>query len=532
MALDNPDPGFRDYLSALRRRRFVVVAAAAGALLAAVVFSQLQTPRYAATAELLLRQRTTEALFNQDNGQRNDPTRALNTEIRVLNSGPVQDRVRKKLGVVPDVSGRPIGQTDVVAIRVESNDAKLAAAAANAYAEAYIDHRRTQAVDDLFQAGQKIQEKLAELQRQIDAASPTQQVSLEENRAFFESERDKLQLTAELTTGGAEIVKHATVPSDPFSPTPVRNAVVALSLGLLIGAGVALLIEYLDDSIKDKEGLERAASGLPVLGLIPAVPGWKAKDESRIVSISEPTSPPAEAYRTLRTAVEFLGLDRPVRVIQVTSPRAREGKTTTVSNLGVALAGAGYEVVVVCCDLRRPRLHEFFGVSNTKGFTSLLLGESPAASLQPVPNVDRLGILPSGPIPPNPSELLSSRRAGEVLASLPTDRRIVIVDSPPVLPVTDALVLARWVDVTLLVCSVSETSRKEVARAVELLKHVDAPLVGTILNGVKAEGSYGYEYAYAYAYGGKGQNGSRRQRVGRTRRPLRATPQSRRTDEG
>jgi non-specific protein-tyrosine kinase len=518
MALDSPELGFRDYLSALRRRRFIVIAAAASALLAALVFSQLQTPRYEATAELLLRQRATEALFNEDSRQRSDPTRALNTEIRVLNSGPVQEIVQRKIGAVPEVSGTPIGQTDVVAVRVASEDAKLAAAGANAYAEAYIDHRRTQAVDDLFQAGQKIQEKLAQLQQQLDEASPTQRVSLEQNRAFFENERDKLQLTAQLASGGAEIVKRAKVPTDPYSPTPVRNGIVAMSLGLLIGAGAALLIEYIDDSIKDKDGLERASSGLPVLGLIPAVQGWKAKDETRIVSLNEPTSPPAEAYRTLRTAVEFLGLDRPVRVIQVTSPRAREGKTTTVSNLGVALARAGYEVVVVDCDLRRPRLHEFFGLPNAKGFTSVVLGENLTTSLQPVPNVDRLAVLPSGPTPPNPSELLSSRRTGEVLASLPTERRIVLVDSPPVLPVTDALVLARWVDVTLMVCSASETSRKEVARAVELLKHVDAPLVGTILNGVKADGSYAYEYAYSY--GGKSQNGSSRQRSSRSRSTL------------
>jgi non-specific protein-tyrosine kinase len=262
--------------------------------------------------------------------------------------------------------------------------------------------------------------------------------------------------------------------------------------------------------VKSKDDLERA-SGLQTLALIPAVEGWRDRDEARLVSVAEPTSPPAESYRTLRTSIQFLGLERPLRTLQVTSPAAGEGKTTTLANLAVALARAGQQVVVACCDLRRPRVHEFFGLSNGIGFTNVLLGEAPlSAVLQPVEGVERLAVLASGPLPPNPSELLASRRTADVLAALAGGADVVLVDSPPVLPVTDAAVLAGQVDATVLVATVGDTTRREVARAVEVLRQVGAPLVGTVLNGVPTEGGYGYSYdGYGY-YAADARSGRRR----------------------
>jgi non-specific protein-tyrosine kinase len=154
-------------------------------------------------------------------------------------------------------------------------------------------------------------------------------------------------------------------------------------------------------------------------------------------------------------------------------------------------------VVIICSDLRRPRIHEFFGLSNEVGLTSVLLGEaSISTALQPVEGVDRLSVLASGPLPPNPSELLQTRRNAEVLAGLQADGHFLLIDSPPVLPVTDALVLSKRVDATLLVCASGSTGRKELSRAVEVLRQVDAPLIGAVLNGVTHESSYGYSYQY------------------------------------
>jgi len=195
----------------------------------------------------------------------------------------------------------------------------------------------------------------------------------------------------------------------------------------------------------------------------------------------------------LRTSIQFTALDRPIRVLQVTSASAQEGKTTTIVNTAVAMARAGLEVVVVCCDLRRPRLHEFFGLPNDEGFSSVLLGRTPLSSaLQQVPGQPRLSLLASGATPPNPSELLSSPRTFEVINSLKAGADMVLVDSPPVLPVTDSLVLSRHVDATVVVT----TTRKDFRRTVELLNQVDATVLGVVLNGVKGGDGYGSYYGY------------------------------------
>jgi capsular exopolysaccharide synthesis family protein len=439
----------------------------------------------------------------------------------------VRDLVRKKIGKAPTVQVGAVGTTDLVTIRAESTDAKQAAVIANAYASSYIEFRRKQALDDFSAASEQVQTKLTDIQSQIDnlgsatanlpacvdarttpdacsqraAADATvtqRRTTLISQLGLFQQRLDQLQVDSALASSGAQLVTPASTPSKPFAPTPLRNAILAIFLGLIFGVGLAFLAEYLDDSIKGKEDFERAVPGLGILALIPLVADWKAKDQSRVVSLSEPTSPAAEAYRILRTSIQFLGLERQVRIIQVTSASAQEGKTTTLANLAVAFASSGLRTVAVCCDLRRPRLHEFFDMDNTLGFTSVLLGEvALSAALQPVPGQERLLLLASGPLPPNPAELLSSSRAADLLRNLAAQADVVLVDSPPVLPVTDSLVLSQRVDSTVLVSSASTTTRKAAARAAEMLQQVNAPLIGAVLNGVTEESGYG---GYASRY--------------------------------
>jgi non-specific protein-tyrosine kinase len=209
----------------------------------------------------------------------------------------------------------------------------------------------------------------------------------------------------------------------------------------------------------------------------------------------------SEAYRALRTSVQFVALRQPLQTLLMTSPKSSEGKTTTISNLSVTLARSGKNVVVVDCDLRRPRLHEFFDVSNEVGFTSVLLGDEPLLSA--LQRVDigaggTLSVLPSGPLPPNPSELLGTNRVAELLTSLQATADIVLIDSPPLLPVTDALVLSRRVDGVLLVTTAGVTTRRDLARSVGLLHHAEAPIIGIALNAVSADADYGGDYGYSY----------------------------------
>lgn len=218
-----------------------------------------------------------------------------------------------------------------------------------------------------------------------------------------------------------------------------------------------------------------------------------ALDMEGLVTVADPRSPVAEAYRTLRTNIQFSSLDRKVRTLLVTSTGAAEGKSTTIANLGVTFALTGNRVVLVDSDLRRPSLDKIFGLANQHGLTSLMLDESdPVAALQTTP-VERLRVLTSGPLPPNPSELLASQRLDRIVSALSDAADIVLFDSPPIIAVTDAAVLARKVDAVLLVVSAGKTRREHAARARQLLEKVGANVLGVVLNNAQIDESL-YQY--------------------------------------
>jgi len=503
----------RDYLKLIERRKWIIVIAVVAMVGAAYAMSKAQTPVYEGTADFVLRPNTSAFSGESSGGQEEV---SVETVIQEVQSQPVREAVAAQLGQAPLVSVKPVGDSQVVRVRAESTDAKQAAAVANAYVDKFIEVRRQKTIDSLVATIDKLQPKIAELQGQIAALDAevartpllgrgekesqisSRREALVSQQAVYKQTVDELQVRMQLSPGGVEVVAHAQVPTRPIKPNPTRNALVALPVGLIFGLGLAFLYDYLDDSIKSKEDLERFTGGnIPVLGIIPAMT-WRSRSRSPVVALSEPNLPAVEAYRTLRTSVQFLGLDRPLACVQVSSPVTAEGKTTTLANLAVVLARAGTNVIVVDCDLRRPRIHECFNLRNSEGFTSVVLGEAPlSAALQRVEGQERLSVLTSGPIPPNPSELLASRRTAEVLAALRTQGSIVLLDCPPVVPVTDASVLASSADATLLVAASGTTTRKQLHRAIELLRQVDAPLMGLVFNRVTmAELEYGYSSDY------------------------------------
>ena len=216
-------------------------------------------------------------------------------------------------------------------------------------------------------------------------------------------------------------------------------------------------------------------------------------EATTLITVAQPRSPVSEAYRTLRTSIQFLGLDRDLKTILITSAGPNEGKSTTLANLAVTFAEAGRDVIAVDCDLRRPSLHTLFDVPNERGLTTAISDEIPLSEVLISTSVPHLRVLPSGIVPPNPSEILGSQRMDRVIAGLRDLADIVLFDAPPTIAVTDAAVLGVKVDGVLLVVSAGKTKRDHAVRAKGLLEKVNAKVLGVVLNNVKFDGSL-YQY--------------------------------------
>jgi capsular exopolysaccharide synthesis family protein len=316
-------------------------------------------------------------------------------------------------------------------------------------------------------------------------------------QAVLKEQLAQMQVSGAVDSGDVVLVTPAQTPTSPSSPKPVQDGLLGLAAGLALGLGAAFLRDSLDDKLASKEAAEHAGSA-PVLAMTPVVKSWR-RQEALVVVTSEPTSPAAESYRSLRTSLQFARQEGQLHSIVVTSPGVAEGKTATLANLGVVFAQAGERVVLVSCDLRRPRIGSFFGLGEQEGLTSILLGRRTLEeALLPVPGFDRLSLLPAGPVPPNPAELLNSAPTQNIFARLRERFDLVLIDSPPVLPVTDAAILSRHADATLMLAAVGQTRRGELHRAVERLDQVGAKILGLVLNKVTRQTGRTYGYSYSY----------------------------------
>ncbi len=218
--------------------------------------------------------------------------------------------------------------------------------------------------------------------------------------------------------------------------------------------------------------------------------------QPNLITLTDPRAPAAEAYRTLRTNLYFSSLDRALETLLVTSAAPGDGKSTTLGNLAVTMAQGEKRTILVDADLRRPALHKLFGVSNSQGLTTMIVDESALADPPLVETgVENLWLLPSGPLPPNPAEILGSRRLEDIIAALKTRADVILFDAPPVVAVTDAVVLGTKVDGVLLVFSAGKTRREHALRAKEMLERVQVRLVGAVLNNASPDQSMGSYYA-------------------------------------
>lgn len=272
--------------------------------------------------------------------------------------------------------------------------------------------------------------------------------------------------------------------------------------GLMLGFGLALLLHFLDRTIKDASQLERAV-GISVLGIIPVIDDKGTAPQGRDLHVhSQPRAPAAECCRAIRTNILFAGADKPLRVLTISSPNPRDGKTTSAISLGTTIAQSGARVLLVDSDLRRPRLHAALGTTRTVGLTNLILGDSEIEDVVKTTDVPNLYLLPCGPQPPNPAELLLTNRFNEVLSELSSRYDFVLLDSPPILAVTDAVVLARRSDGIILVAQADKTTVDDVKHCARALSDVNANVIGIVLNNIDLTRRK-YYYQYAYRYGGE-----------------------------
>jgi capsular exopolysaccharide synthesis family protein len=422
------------------------------------------------------------------------PTEVL-TDLQLVTSAPVKAAVALKLGGSPSVSVAEVGQSNVISVTANAPSPARAALIANTYARAFVSYSQSVTAANLTAAEAQLNLQIASLNTQAKALGSSPAVAAEVTVLLSQEATLKEQLTqlqvAGVTSGGVEVVAPATAPSAPSSPQPARDALIGFFLGLIVGIGLAFAVEQLDDTVYVKDEVERLVSGARVLALVPSVKSWRRKKRALVVTMAEPNSMAGEAYRALRTSLQFAALETKAQVILVTSPSEAEGKSTTVANLGVVLAKAGERVAIVSGDLRRPRLGQFFGLDERAGLTSVLRGQCHLeAVIQAVPNVDRLSFLAAGARQTDPTAVLSGDRLAGEFDQLRQMFDVILVDSPPLLLFTDAVILAQAADTTLLVVAAGDTKGKDLRRATEELSLVQATVIGAVLNRVAASAGY------------------------------------------
>ena len=446
------------YLAVVRRWWWLLIAGAAIAGLAAFLVTRTMTPTYSASATLLvdLTQQPGTVVYNDILASE----RLTKTYRELITQRPVLEGVLSK-GEFPELTVADLRKQLDVSITRETQLLKVSATD-----------------EDPDQAA-----------RLANAVATT-----------FVAQQNLLSVTR---SGTVSIVESAERLNSPVSPNLRLNVLLAVAVGFMLAGGLALVLEYLDDTVKTPDDV-RAVAGLPILG---EVGRWRSrKNEIHLVKRGVRAAE-REAYGMLRTNVRFSTLGKSMQVLLITSANASEGKSTTAANLAAAVAETGKKVALVDADLRRPSLHRAFGLENHTGLTTALLKDTPALGdvFRPAPYASLL-LMTSGPLPPNPAELLDWEGFDILLERLKRDVDLVVLDSPPVLAVADARILAAKADATILVIDSGRTRAGAVRKALQALTTANATVLGVVLNKVRKSGrSYDY-YDYSAASGSSNAN--------------------------
>lgn len=514
----------RKYLAILRARKWIILIIAILVTGLAISRSYRQTSVYETSARLLLKPDLQTGYY---------PTGE--TEAAVVSGEAVSQVVieNENLAISPQalLSGvsaalvSPAGT--VLTVTYRSADPVFAQVAANAFATGYLDYKREQAFEGV--SGQRqalerrhgsIQEQITQLIGRTETARKNgneslvsqldgERVTLTARLIGVQQELDALQGSGDVSIRFGEVLQAAPLPRAPSSPNHRTDGIIGGLLGLALGIGLGFLRERLDDRFRGRSDVEQSMEA-PVLATVPRFP--KDFRSRGLIVVGDPKGPASEAYRNLRTSLQFLLAQRNAKTLLITSPSEHEGKTVTTANLGFALAQTGRRVVLVSGDLRRPQLEKYFGIKADLGLTNYLLGEVDDIGkiVLEDPNTPGLRVLPSGPIPSNPAELLTSPRVSQLVSELEEHADILIFDAPPVLPVADSVILASHLGLAMLILDAANTQRSAATHAKELLERVGAEVIGCVLNAFDPSGSpYYYEPYYYSKYYSKAEEDGR-----------------------
>ena len=541
-----PSADLRKYLWLLWRWSWLIALCALLAGVGAYVFSRLQTPIYQASTTILVNE-ANSAQANNYSAIYLTYSQLTNTYAAMLTKQPLLDKVKQRLGLADtsaqfSVKVNPVRDTQLLQLVVESTDPYLAASVANELVLVFTDEIKSLQESKFLSSKENLQNQLTYLEKQIQDNStsldaliqaniktiqqqtqsqqiepvPTQtleeqarqmnqpeinqiETRLTQYRQIYASvlaSFEQIRLAEAQATTSFIQVEPAVPSTAAIRPQVLRNTLLAVIVGLMLAVGGIFAIEFLDDTIRDPDTVT-ALTGLPVLATI----SHHDPLANEPITQSNPRSPISESFRSLRTNVKYASVDHPIRKLLITSPTPEDGKTTVSSNLAVVLAQGGSSVVLIDADLRRSRIHKAFGLENKTGITNLFVQPNlylDGAS-QPA-KTENLRIMTSGGTPPNPSELLGSKKMSEILKGLEETTDIILLDTPPVLTVTDAVALSSSVDGVIVVAKIGNTKQAALVKAIEQLRQVNANIMGVVINDINLRSSRYYYYYRNYYY--------------------------------